>query len=113
MSAEDPNPFGEMGRDARGHLRPAKTAAQAASSLVGFGVMGIGGLLVLAGIVLKRADKSAWWTLALAVGIGFCYLGYWLYGRGQPSNRRGRDFRTGGDEHAEDRPPAGRSRDDD
>jgi hypothetical protein len=85
---EESNPFGEMGRDPRDHMRPAKTAGQAASSLVGFGVMGLGGLLVLIG-VLDKVGGGALWLPILALGIGVCHLGYWLYYRGQTRSRRG------------------------
>jgi hypothetical protein len=83
----DPNPFGELSHDARDRLPPPKTAGQVASGVIGFVVMGIGGLLVGAAILIRLAGGSLW-IVVLPLGLGVCYLGYWLYNRGRVRTRR-------------------------
>ena len=82
----DPDPFGGMTQDARDRLPPPTTAGQAASAFTGFIVMGIGGIVVGAG-VLGYVAKSPFAIMALP-GLGICYLGYWLYNRSRKRVRR-------------------------
>jgi lysozyme family protein len=87
--ADDPDPFGRLDRDPRDRLAPPKTAAQSASSAVGFVVMGVGGGLVALGVVVRVGGSPLGFAL-LAVGVGVSYLGYWLFNRGRVRRRYGR-----------------------
>jgi hypothetical protein len=101
---EAPNPFGEMGRDARDHIRPPKTVGQAASGLIGFCVMALGGAIVVGGVVARIA-RAPIAIFIVILGVVVCYFGYWLYGRSQRRVRHGRSSSTAYRDKPSDRPP--------
>src|SRR5262245_49317850 len=86
------HPFAQMKLEP-GEKFPGKmTADKAVYSTIGLACMGLGGIVVIAGMILVTAPvryaTSPWLLVPLGcvldlLGTGMCYAGYWIYCRGQ------------------------------